>query len=115
MEMVRYESMGPLAADVWGESTYYSSGPGVFVFLVTSPLDDADSLHVQIEEAPDSEGAFTIIEDVTVPPGDRSSTYAWTGFQSSPVPLVDSLWRATVRAKHDSTRALSIAVRIIKL
>jgi hypothetical protein len=56
-----------------------------------------------------------VTEDVVTTPTDYSTFSGQAGFQSAPVPLVDSTWKASLRAKHDSASSREVTVKVIKL
>lgn len=115
MELVNTESLGPVIADTWRTLTTPAAGPGAFVFLVDAPLDDTDTMQVQVQVNPAGAGTWAVVEDVATVPTDLSSFSGVAGFQSSPVPLVDGTWAASVRTKHDSATDITFTVRVIKL
>ena len=108
------ETLSP-APNTWATSTIVAAGPGTFVFLINANIADIYTFSVQVKEDAGTDGTFQIVEDVTIPNGERTAISATAGFQSVPVPLVAADWKATVRVKHDDPAAVGITVRLIKL
>jgi len=114
VELVNSESLGVVPANTWVMSTFMPTGPGVFVFVISAGIADIYTLSVQIQQDPGS-STFVVLEDVAIPPGDRTGASALAGYQSVPVPLIDAEWRVRVRAKHDDPATVGIIVKVIKL
>ena len=115
MELVNQENLGPVPPNTWTTFTFMPTGPGVFVFLINANIADIYSMNVQITEDAGTDGTFIVIEDVTIPPGERTAISALAGYQSVPIPLVAADWKAKVRAKHDDPATVGMTVRVIKL
>ena len=63
------------------------SGPGTLVWVVWADIDADQSLRAQVYERSDGLQVFSV-EAETVAPDDSNLT----GFQSTPVPLVNDTW-----------------------
>jgi len=115
MEQVHIENLSPISPDTWVSMATTTAGPGTFVFMVTCPLTDTESMHVQIMVDPESGGTPVVFEDYLSTPADLASASAHAGFQSSPVPLPLDTWTAKLRAKNDGPIGHWFNVRVIKL